>query len=386
MTRDYSDDRAAHASTLRLLCAIVKGDDGGLPAPEHPQALLDLAREHRVEHLAAWRLRQRDIDLRSWFGAAADELCDGVRTQSVVDVVRNEEVGRVIAALADVDGARPVLFKGAALAHSHYPASWLRPRLDTDLLISATSVRRTFEVLGSLGYEQATSTSGELVTYQASFARSDGFGVAHGLDVHWKIANWQVVADVLSHEEIAARAIPLPALGPHARAACGSDALVLACLHRAAHHRDSEELLWIYDIHLIACSLSGTDWTAALTIAERGAVKAVCARGLALAIDRFDTPVPVEVRRELERWRREAVREASSVYLSKDLRLVDGLMSDLRSLRVRAGMRLIAEHLFPPAEYMKRRYGARSRLSMVLVYARRIVAGLPKWFAAGGQP
>jgi hypothetical protein len=119
---------------------------------------------------------------------------------------------------------------------------------------------------------------------------------------------------------------------------------------------------------------------------ERGSVKAVCARGLALAIDRFETPVPVDIARQLERWRREAVREPSSVYLSKNLRLVDGLISDLRSLHVRAGMRLIAEHLFPPAEYMKKRYGARSRLSMLLVYARRIVAGLPKWFATGSQP
>jgi hypothetical protein len=385
MTRDYSDGGAAGASALRLLCGLVNGDDVD-GAPVERRLLLDLARQHRVQHLLAWRLHRRDADLRAWFGEPADELLQDVRRQSVVDAIRNSEAARVIAALAASEGARPVLFKGAALAHSHYPESWLRPRLDTDLLISAASVRAAFEVLGSLGYEQATSTSGALVTYQASFARSDNFDVAHYLDIHWKVANWQVVADVLSHDEIAARAIPLPALGPAARAACGTDALVLACLHRAAHHRDSEVLLWLYDIHLIACSLSDADWTAALTIAERGSVKAVCARGLALAIDRFDTPVPADITRQLERWRREAVREPSSVYLSKNLRLVDGLISDLRSLHVRAGMRLIAEHLFPPAEYMKKRYGARSRLSMLLVYARRIVAGLPKWFATGSQP
>lgn len=384
MTGDYSDAGARRASTLRLLCAIVQGGDGDGP-PAQPQMLFDLARQHRVEHLVAWRLRRRGANLQSWLGAAADELLQDARNQSVVDAVRNKEAARVVAALAPVEGAMPVLFKGIALAHSHYPEPWLRPRLDTDLLISASSVRGAFEVLRSLGYAQATSTSGELVSYQASFERSDDFDVSHYLDVHWKVANWQAVADVLSHEEIAARAIPLPALGPHARAACGSDAIVLACVHRAAHHRDSEELLWIYDIHLIACSLSGADWTAALTIAERGAVKAVCARGLALAIDRFNTPVPAEVMRQLEGWQRGAVREPSSVYLSKNLRLVDGLMSDLRSLDVRAGVRLIAEHLFPPAEYMEKRYGVRSRLLRPFFYARRIVAGIPKWFAAGGQ-
>ena len=383
MARDYSGALNQRTSTLRLLCAIVDGQDREAPS-EQRRILLELAREHRVEHLLAWRLRGRGADLRSWLGAA-DELLQELRDQSVVDAIRNEEAARVITGLAGVDGAMPVLFKGAALAHSHYPESWLRPRLDTDLLLSATSVRGAFEVLRALGYRQATSTSGELVSYQASFERSDRFGVTHYFDVHWKVANWQVVADVLSHEEIAARAIPLPALGPYARAACASDGLVLACLHRAAHHRDSEELLWIYDIHLIACSLSDPEWTIALASAERGSVKAIFARGIALAIDRFSTPVPVEVTRQLDRWQHGAVREPSSVYLSKNFRLIDGLLSDLRSLHVSAGVRLLAEHLFPPAEYMRKRYGVRSRRSILLAYARRMVAGLPKWLASGSQ-
>jgi len=113
---------------------------------------------------------------------------------------------------------------------------------------------------------------------------------------------------VLSHDEIAERATPLPALGPDARAACGTDALVLACLHRAAHHRDSEELLWLYDIHLIACSLSDADWTAALTIVERGSVKAVARVDWPLRSIDSIPPVPVDITRQLERWRRDAVR------------------------------------------------------------------------------
>jgi len=383
MARDYSGVDNQRSSTLRLLCAIVNGQDREVPLEQRP-TLLELAREHRVEYLLAWRLHTYGSDIGSSPGAA-DALLQEVRDQSVVDSIRNEEAARVIAGLAGVDGAMPVLFKGAALAHSHYPESWLRPRLDTDVLLSPASVRGAFEVLRALGYRQATSTSGALVSYQASFERSDRFGVTHYFDVHWKVANWQVVADVLSHEEIAARAVPLPALGPSARAACASDALVLACLHRAAHHRDSEELLWIYDIHLIARSLSVPQWTIALASAERGSVRALCGRGLALAIDRFGTPIPVEVMRHLDRWQHAAVREPSSVYLSKNFRLVDGLLSDLRSLHVRAALRLMAEHLFPPAEYMTKKYGVRSRSSMLLAYVRRMVAGLPKWLASGGQ-
>jgi hypothetical protein len=289
----------------------------------------------------------------------------------------------VIAAVSTIDGAAPVLLKGAALAHSHYAESWLRPRLDTDLLISASSVRRTADALGALGYGRDTSTSGALITYQAAFERSDRFGITHYLDLHWKIGNWQLIANALSQEDIAARAVPIPALGPAARGAAPCDALVLACLHRAAHHRDTEELLWIHDIHLLAERLSDAEWATVVDIAARGAVKGLCARGLALAVDRFDTSVPANVMSRLQGAQSGSERERSSVYLSGNFRLVDGLLADLRSVNARAGMRLVAEHLFPPAEYMKKRYGARSRLSMLLAYTRRIVVGLPKWFVAG---
>src|SRR6185436_16453084 len=119
------------------------------------------------------------------------------------------------------------------------------------------------------------------------------------LDVHWKIANWHIIANVLSHEEIADRAVPIRALGTAARGPSDIDALIVACLHRAAHHRDSEELLWIYDIHLLAAGLSESEWNAVVATAEQGAATALCARGLTPAIDRFGTPVPTIVMRRL---------------------------------------------------------------------------------------
>lgn len=372
----------AHPPALMLLCAVMRGDDVLPPEAEQQQRLLDLAREHRVERLAGWRIG--DGQLNAWFGAAAGELRAEVRAHAVTEAVHAREMRDVIEALASIDGARPTLFKGAALAHSHYPKPWLRPRLDTDILVSPSHVDRAFASLRALGYDREIATSGRLVASQASFNRVDRFGVTHVVDLHWHIANMQVIARMLSHDEIARRAVPLPGLGPYARAASPPDALTLACLHRAAHHRDSEELLWIYDIHLLAVSLSESDWNAVVATAERSAAKALCARGLTLAIDRFRTRVPNHVMRRLDSERRSTCREPSAVFLSKDLRLVDGLMSDLRSLPARARIRLLAEHLFPPADYIRARYRATSRLFVAFSYMRRIAAGLPKWFAARG--
>jgi len=380
MPRNYNDAvPASEPALLRTLCTLLTRREASPPPRDQRAALLDRARVHRVDRLAVRALAERGEDVCAWFGDGAAGL-DDERGAAVVDAIRTGELRSVIDALAAIDGVAPVVFKGAALAHSHYPAPWLRPRLDTDLLISPSHVAQTASALEALGYQRAVTTPGALVLAQASFSRIDRFEIDHALDVHWKIANWHLIAAALTHEEIAARAVVLPAFGPRARAAASRDALLLACLHRAAHHRDSGELLWIYDIHLIAQQLSPDDWAAAVAVARRADVRALCARGLALAIDWFGTPVPSEVLRALD-TRAEAAAEPSAVYLSSGQRLVDGLITDLRALPARKRVQLLTQHVFPPAEYMRQRYQTRSRLSIAMWYVRRVASGVPKWFA-----
>jgi hypothetical protein len=369
----------ADAPLLQLLATMIRGDEPDPPPATDRERLLQLAREHRIEQLVVWRVSTRGGDLRAWFGDAAEHVRDRARESSIVDAVRNTEIAAVAAALAQVEGAEPLLFKGAALAQSHYPHSWLRPRLDTDILVARSSVPAVFDALAAMGYDRATATSGALVISQASWSRTDTFGITHALDVHWEIANWQVIARARSHRDLADRSVAMPSLGPAARALAAPDALLIACLHRAAHHRDSEELLWLYDIHLLAAGLTEAEWQVFADAADRGEVKAVCARGLALAREYFHSPVPPHMTDHLA----SPGDEASSIYLSKDLRLVDGLVADLRALPFRDRIRLIAEHVCPPADYMREKYGVTSRRALLFLYARRIATGLPRWFIPG---
>lgn len=364
---------------LRLIAAVIRGDQVEPPAAAERELFVQLAREHRVDPLVAWRIGTRGGDLDAWCGDAAERLREQAREWSVVDAVRNAEIAAVIAALAQVEGAEPLLFKGAALAQSHYPHSWLRPRLDTDILVARSSAPAVFDALAAMGYDRATATSGTLVSSQASWSRTDTFGTTHALDVHWEIANWQVIARARSHRDLADRSVAMPSLGPAARTLSPPDALLIACLHRAAHHRDSEELLWLYDIHLLAAALTEDEWPCFANAADRGEVNAVCARGLALAREYFHSSVPPRVIDQLTSAR----DEASSIYLSKDLRLVDGLVADLRALPFRDRIRLIAEHVCPPAHYMREKYGVTSRRALLFLYARRIATGLPRWFVPG---
>jgi putative nucleotidyltransferase-like protein len=295
------------------------------------------------------------------------------RRDVLLDELAVRELQAALAAL-DAGGIEPIVFKGAALAHTHYAQSWLRPRLDADLLIPPEQRWRASEILVGLGYQRPPMISGELVSYQMMFVRGHSIGVEHVLDVHWKIADRQAVAEALTYDELRTRSHRITVRGSAMRVPSPVDALLIACIHRAAHHQDADDLIWIYDIHLIASRLTGGEWERFVNLAVDRTVSRLCARGLQLAADRFHTQLPDGVRDRLSR-----TREASSIFLRRDLRGIDRLAADLRAVGPRRVPRLLKEHLFPPASYMREKYGVQHAALMPAVYAYRIVAGAAGW-------
>ena len=170
---------------LARLCATLRGDSNDLPVGDERDRLFATARANRVDRLLAWRT-----------GQISDEL----RAAAILDEVDIREVNRVLAAL-DVHGIVPLVIKGAALAHTHYEESWLRPRMDVDLLIASSQRAHVIDVLQDLGYTRPAFISGKLVMYQMPFARATATGEMH-LDVHWRVANPQIFADLPAYEEL----------------------------------------------------------------------------------------------------------------------------------------------------------------------------------------
>lgn len=322
----------------------------------------DRARAHRIHLLLADRY-------------VLSELADELRAAAALDAAREPELRSVIAALADV---KPVLIKGAGLAYTHYRRSELRPREDTDLLISDADKGRVATVLERLGYERATEVDGELVTAQCHFQRRDRCGVRHALDVHWRMSNVRAFAEALSYDEIVAASAALPRLGPAARVPSAVHSLVIACAHRVAHHGDTDQLLWLFDIHLLARSLTVAerDQFTALVTARR--LRAVAAKGLASAAAAFGG---IDTHWIAVLQAAPAMVEPSAAFVGGPMRRVDVLTADLAATaRWRDRIRLLREHLFPAAAFMYERYGTHRAAALPILYAHRIVSGAPKWF------
>ena len=305
-----------------------------------------------------------------------ERLAPDVRAAAILELVRQRETRRVLDALA-ATGIHPVLFKGTALAYGVYETPEARPRDDTDLLIPRHQVETARAALARLGYQPHLFCDGELVFCQFALYRRETNGVVHTLDIHWKISTQSVFADLLTFDELVAAAVPIAALGPHARGPSAVHAMLLACVHPVMHHRGEERLIWIHDIHLLAARLDAPDFDGLVALAADKQVAAIVRHGLSLAQRHFGSPVPAAALRRLEL----AGQEPSAAYLRPSRRWRDELLSNLINLPDwRQRLQLLREVLFPRPVYMLRSYGiaggTASATLLPLLYVHRCARGM----------
>lgn len=345
--------------------------DGTAVPSDIDTALLDAALEHGVAPLLYDTLHR---DGR--FGALAPDigrrLSALAREALVFDEIQRRDL-RVLWRDMQAAGIPVLVFKGAALATSHYAETWLRPRGDADLLVAWRDVARATSLLEGRGFARLPRPSGFRVA-QARFVGTVA-GAAIAYDLHWRFAEPLVFGDCLTFDELDREAVTDRATG--IRRPGDVHALFIACVHRVAHHYDVPHLLTVSDIDRLARRLSTRSWDRLVRLARERGVAGVCRRGLTLAARWFDTPTPDWVPHELARA---GDREPASRFLDVRLRPVDILWSDLMALTTwRARGELIVHHLFPPKLYLLARYGSARQWWTATLYLRRISAGLGRW-------
>jgi hypothetical protein len=292
------------------------------------------------------------------------------------DLLRYRELCRLGAsfAAASVD---VLLLKGAGLAYIVYPEPFLRPGRDIDLFIRREARDAAERALAGCGYARLREPDGELARAQRQYARADGSGATHFVDLHWRVSNARSFADAVSFDDAWTASIAIPALDPAARTLGIADSLLLACIHRVAHHHDALELLWLWDIHLLAGRLTEETAEAFVRRAERTGMRAVSVRGLELARERFGTTMAGDV---LARLSAAGPIEPTARFVGGHLRMIDVVRADLGTTsgwRDRAA--LLREHLFPSRRYMRALYTRWPSVLLPLAYVDRIVRGAPKW-------
>lgn len=368
----YQPLEPATTRVTRQLAALLRGEPVAWAALEiEPDALLAFCEDEDLSGLV-YRAIARGAG-SDWPAALVDRLAHRARLNAALEMARGHEIRRALDALAAA-GVRAVLFKGTALAYSRYAHPSLRPRADTDLLISREHVDATRAALTPLGYAASETSGGDVLFRQLELQRRDAHGVVHAFDVHWQISNQERFARMFGADELWRRAEAVESLGPHARAAGAPDALLISCVHPVMHHRDDDRLIWSYDTHVIASAMDAGQWSSFLELARAKAVAAVCLHGLAQARAHFGTTMPASVGDGLAAAARGS--EPSAEYLMPGRSWRDDVAANVRALPGwRARARLLREMALPSPAYIRRAYSLdRSTLGWILLpalYAHR---------------
>jgi hypothetical protein len=356
-----------------LLAALMRP---GQPCSVPDEDVLVEVERHRAAAAACDAL-VRSGHADAWPDAIRVRLRRANARRAIEAELLDTELRRVLDA-AHGRGMSAVVIKGAALAHTHYRLPHLRPRSDSDLVIGETARDAWFALLADLGYLRSTAVEGELIVQQAQWTRAVGGGAVHAIDLHWRVFNPHLFGNLLAPGDLWRRSIPLLALGPGARAPHPADALILACVHRAAHHAGEQDLIWDLDVHLLVSGLADEAAAEAAAAIAAARLRAVAAASIDAAASRFGTRVPPPLAAVIAEAGRQD--EPSAAFLRPGRRQVDLLVSDLSAVRGwRARVHLLREHLIPPPAYMRAKYRFRSAAWLPLAYVHRIVRGLPKW-------
>jgi hypothetical protein len=145
-------------------------------------------------------------------------------------------------------------------------------------------------------------------------------------------------------------------------------ALMLALIHRAGHHPGSRNLLWIYDLRLLAAGLNDAQRRRFEALAAERGLERIVADGLALADHTFGG---------------EALENQSLPESWTPLRVLQRDLEALPDWQTRG--RLLLEHLLPPAGYMRARYGVTAKVLLPPLYVWRVLHGMPKWLRRQSQ-
>jgi hypothetical protein len=361
-----------------LICAVLRGEEPRFPASLSACTFMKQVRFHGAHGL----LHHQGLG-RDWPTLVLSDIHDNAVHLAMWELRHQQVLEQTLEVLHHA-GIAPVLFKGTALAYSVYADPALRSRSDTDLIIPSSKRALAHEVLTSFGFQRDEGVSGDLVSYQATYILEAKHGVTHALDLHWRINNSEVLAQLFDYEELKRNARALPAISPLALGASPAHALLLACMHRATHkqnpyyvdgdpHYTADRLVWLYDIHLLAREFTPDDWQLFADLAVNKGLAGICLQGLEGARASFGSCYPARIADSLQRPV-DGDRATHYLHSSK----VRQQWMDFCALgSASRQLKFIGELLFPPVTYIRSKY-RQSAAWVPWLYLKRIGCGMLK--------
>ena len=337
--------------------------------------LVAVAQREGIVALVDWRLQQavressvtRTEDALEILQDVIKAFTIAARDEALVSMVIEGESRCVLGLMAKAR-ITGLLLKGSALAHWAYPQPHLRACSDVDLLLSSReAAEQLSDRLTASGFQRA-ETSGELVAYELLCRRpvSDKWQIE--IDIHWRLANSPLFANVFTFDELMADSVALPNLAPNARGLGRVHALMHACVHRALNLSIGvgDKLKWQYDLEILRANFTFADWGEMVDLSIKKGLAGVVLNSLENAALTFESQLPHEWIAALACAETAEVLDARRL---SDWRYMQRMT--LKSLPT-AFLRLkwLWQRLFPSLDYLRYLYGTQHKSYYFLIFLR----------------
>lgn len=264
----------------RLLLAACRQEPlGEWAADLDPAAVLPAVRYHRIAPLAHLALRESRPDLAALLREDRDRALN-----------HQLRVTLVLAGFGTLLDDIPWLtFKGAFLSESAHPVPGLRSYGDSDVLVAASHLRRTYDRLSDAGW-RASDTVHTLSHSVLPGEVTIGNVLGVPVDLHWSLVHSRQLRHrfPVPVRAVLGRRVSTTIGGTRAWVPETADALVHVCLHAAL--AGATKLLHLLDADQLARQVS--DWDLVARRAMEWKATAPTALVLGRARRLFGTPVP----------------------------------------------------------------------------------------------
>jgi hypothetical protein len=265
-----------------------------------------------------------------------------------------------------------IMLKGEALSHSIYSLTHLRTKTDIDLLFSSKDEsERAWKALEVEGFQRMLSQQGTFVGYQFVCHKQYPNGFRIVFDIHNEITNYLWFNRRLRYEYLLANSNFIEIENVKVRVLNAVHALTHACVHRITNKskNTADRLIWLYDVHLLSQGLSDTQWQNLVQMCLSKDLSGIVLQGLQVSQKTLASSLPSKYIDQL----RINTLNGSDPFTQNSRRIQMYWEDFVRNNGIENKLTQIRERVFPPADYMLKRYDLKARRWLVFYYLKRII-------------
>lgn len=344
-----------------------------IPPPAWPRLLGGIAQE-RLSGLAVAAAEQ------GWLWLDEDQFGQLLETHrdAMLWTLRVERTLLLVSRHLEASGVRPIVLKGPALAHTHYPDPSWRAFRDLDLLVPTRHWRAACSALAALGMRRRLPEPrpgfDERFGKAAVYTGSEGVQV----DLHRTLAQGPF-GQWMDPDELFGRTTSFELAGRNLKRLDDTALLLHACVH-ASLGWTPPELLPLRDIAQIS-TVGDVDWASLEGLAARWRLSAVLVHAFTTTMEAFGPVVPSHGRLLMHLDVQPEESRALRAYITDRRWRGATVLPTLRAMRgVRTKAAYLTALILPKREFVK----ARTEHGLRGSYLRRWAVPL-RWIRGSGR-